>query len=264
MSEHGIRTVSRNGVYLFHATLEYNSYLFRPSLLPTSSRLLQSEEIMLAATVVPSTSADLWHLRMGHLNFPDMCRLKSKATGIEFVGEPCFCQTCVLAKMRRTPFQNTGEKSVVVKQNICFDVSGPYPQSPEGKVYSLNAICKATGKRWRSGGKFKSDAANFLTHLIVKLNNTLTPPGNVETLNSDHGGEVLSNEFRKWLKIHHVFHLTAPRREPNYNAIVDTSTAVLENMAFAMLHHANKPKSWWDYAFDWATYVLLKQVSKKI
>ena len=137
---------------MFHATLEYNSYIFKPKLLPTSSRLLRSEEIVLAATVVPSTSADLWHLRMGHLNFPDMCKLKDKATGIDFVGEPCFCQTCVMAKMRRTPFQNQGEKSVAPKQNICFDVSGPYPQSPEGKLYSLNAICKASGKRWRQGG----------------------------------------------------------------------------------------------------------------
>ena len=124
ISEHGIRTVSRNGVYLFHATLEYNSYIFKPKLLPTSSRLLRSEEIVLAATVIPSTSADLWLLQMGHLNFPDMCKLKVKAPGIEFVGEPCFCQTCVMAKMRRTPFQNQGEKSVAPKQNICFDVSG--------------------------------------------------------------------------------------------------------------------------------------------
>ena len=93
VSEHGIRIVSRNGVHLFHATLEYNSYIFKPTLLPTSSRLLQSEEIVLAANVVPSTSADLWHL-----NFPDMCKLRSKATGIDFVGEPCSCQKCVIAK----------------------------------------------------------------------------------------------------------------------------------------------------------------------
>ena len=167
--------------------------------------------------------------------------------------------------MRHTPFQNQGEVSVNPKQNVCFDVSGLFLLHQMGiNIYSLNAICKATGKRWRSGGEFKSDAAEFLTHLIVKLNNTSTPPGNVETLTSDLGGEVLSNEFRKWLKMHGVFHLTAPRHEPNYNAIVERSTAVLENMAFAMLHHANKPKSWWDYAFDWATYVLLKQVSKKI
>ena len=91
-------------------------------------------------------------LKDGHLNYQDMCKLKAKATGIDFVGTPCFCQTCVMAKMKRTPFQNQGEKSVAPKQNICFDVSGPYPQSPEGKSYSLNAICKATGKRWRQGG----------------------------------------------------------------------------------------------------------------
>ena len=66
---------------------------------------------------------------MGHLNFPDMCKLKGKATGIDFVGEPCFCQVCVMAKMWRVPFQNQGEKSVapIAKQNICFDVSGPSP-----------------------------------------------------------------------------------------------------------------------------------------
>ena len=78
------------------------------------------------------------------------------------------------------------------------------------------------------------------------------PAGNVETLTSDHGGD----EFRKWLQMHGVFHLTAPRREPNYNAVVERSSAVMENMAFAMIHHAHKPKSWWDYAFDRAAYVL--------
>ena len=115
-------------------------------------------------------------------------------------------------------------------------------------MYSLNAICKATGKRWRQGGRFKSDAAEFLTHLILKLNNTAVPAGNVETLSSDHGGEVLSNEFRKWLRMHGIFHLTAPRHEPNYNAVVERSSTVMENMAFAMIHHAHKPRSWWDCA----------------
>ena len=50
--------------------------------------------------------------------------------------------------------------------------------------------------------------------------------------------------------------MTAPRREPNCNAIIERSSAVVENMAFAMLSHSKKPKSWWDCAFDWTTYVL--------
>ena len=116
---------------------------------------------------------------------------------------------------------------------------------------------KQQGSGGDKGGRFKSDAAEFLTHLILKLNNTATPAGSssVETLTSDHGGKVLSNEFRKWLKMHGVFHLTAPRHEPNYNSIIERSSAVMENMAFAMIHHANKPKSWWNYAFDWAVHM---------
>ena len=118
-----------------------------------------------------------------------MCRLKTRATGVHFSGEPCFCQTCVLAKLKRTPFQNRGVIGVQPKQNLCFDVSGPFPSSPEGNNSSLNAICKATGKQWRKAGKLKSDAPLFLTQLIVQLNNTATPKGKVETLTTDHGGE---------------------------------------------------------------------------
>ena len=122
-------------------------------------------------------------------------------------------------------------------------------------MYSLNAICKATGKRWRAGGKFKSDAAEFLTHLTIPLNNTAAPSGSVETFPSDHGVEILSNHIRRWLKLHGVFHLTAVRHEPNYNAVIERSS-VKENMAFTMLHYARKSRSWWDYAFDWAVYML--------
>ena len=76
---------------------------------------------------------------------------RTKALGMPFEGGPCFCQTCVLAKMKRMPFLNQGQLDVALKQNISFDVSGPYPLSPDGFIYLMNAICKATGKRWREG-----------------------------------------------------------------------------------------------------------------
>ena len=143
--------------------------------------------------------------------------------------------------MKRVSFQNQGQMNVAPKQNICFDVSGQ-STSPDGFQYSLNAICKATGKRWRQGGRFKSDAAQFLQHLLARLNNTASPPDKVETLTSDHGGEVLSNAFRTWLRATGIFHMTAAAKEPNYNAVIERASAVLENMSFAMLHHARKQK----------------------
>ena len=112
--------------------------------------------------------------------------------------------------------------------------------------------------RWRDSGRQKSGSANFLTCLITQLNNTCTsqPPGKVETLTTDHGGEVLTNNFQSWLQQHGIFHMTAPRGEPNYNAVIERAYHVLENMGFAMIFHAKKPRAWWHWAFDWATYIL--------
>ena len=61
---------------------------------------------------------------------------------------------------------------------------------------------------------------------------------------SEHGGEVVSNEFQQWLKNKKMFHRTAPRGEPNYNEIVECLSAFVEYMAFAMPKHSSKPKSW--------------------
>ena len=46
-------------------------------------------------------SADLWHLRLRRLC---VFKLKTRATSVTFAGEPCFCQTCVMAKMKCAPF----------------------------------------------------------------------------------------------------------------------------------------------------------------
>ena len=121
-----------------------------------------------------------WSVR--HLNFNDRCKLKTRATGISFAGKICFCETCIISKMRAMPFQNMGDKSnIKPKQNICYDVSGPFPPTPEGYVHSFNAICKRTGKRWRGAGRFKSESAEFLRGLIARLDNTALLAGRVET-----------------------------------------------------------------------------------
>ena len=116
--------------------------------------------------MVPSTSADLWHLRLGHLNYPDMCKLKNKATSIDFVGEPCFCQTCVKAKMRRTPFQNKGEMSVAPKQNICFDVPGLFLHQWKATLIIIHSMQYAK-LRGSGGGKEVKLSQKLLLFLLT-------------------------------------------------------------------------------------------------
>ena len=62
VSEHGIRTVSRNEIYSFHAMSERNLYVFRPEKFQTNLQVYSAEEVVLVAKPVPVNSADLWHL----------------------------------------------------------------------------------------------------------------------------------------------------------------------------------------------------------
>ena len=39
-----------------------------------------------------------------------------------------------------------------------------------------------------------------------------------------------------------IYHMTAAGREPNYNTVIERASAILENMSFAMVHYAHKPK----------------------
>ena len=109
VSENGIGTISKGGQYLFHAILVHSSYVFKPNLLPMSSQILQPEEIALASTTVQAQSADLWHLRLGHLNFQDMQKLKQEATGISFPGDLSFCEDCATIKCTNKPFITAGD-----------------------------------------------------------------------------------------------------------------------------------------------------------
>ena len=70
VSERERQTVSNNGEYLFRAVLESNSYVFKPATMHTNSRFYINEEVALLAK--PIGDANLWHLRLGNLNYKDM------------------------------------------------------------------------------------------------------------------------------------------------------------------------------------------------
>ena len=84
------------------------THVYRPGDVHNNSRQLRAQEIALLTKERFDISAELWHLRLGHLNFADTCKLRTKAAGVHFKGEACYCQTCTISKMKQTPFQNMG------------------------------------------------------------------------------------------------------------------------------------------------------------
>ena len=98
---------------------------------------------MILADAVIDNSAELWHCRMGHVNWPGLRHLTKVATGISISpkNKLSFCACCMMAKCRQASFQNLGVKPKKPKEVFGADVTGPHYISPSGYKYCLEVVC---------------------------------------------------------------------------------------------------------------------------
>ena len=88
-SSKGIRKIfDSDGKLIISAHMHQHTYLLDRSTTPIS----YAETSNNATDARVTNTADLWHCRLGHLNYQDMVKLKQIATGIDFSGELSFCE----------------------------------------------------------------------------------------------------------------------------------------------------------------------------
>ena len=87
VSEGGVRTISRNGQYLFHATLERNSYVFRPAPRSTNSRVYTSEEIAYTGCTICWNRSRYVALTSWSFKFPRHVQAEDSSCEYSFRGE---------------------------------------------------------------------------------------------------------------------------------------------------------------------------------
>ena len=90
--------------------LKHNSYVWGSEALPINAKTLTQDEIALRAASKINME-DLWHFRMGHLNYQYVCKLRTRANGIVFSGDMTFCEPCELGKMKKAPYKNKEHKT---------------------------------------------------------------------------------------------------------------------------------------------------------
>ena len=100
-----------------------------------------------------STSIDLWHRRLAHVNTRQLRQLATSADGINVPssGDQSFCEACIEGKMHRTPHRPLKEiKSTRVLQLVHSDVCGPMQtHSLGGSRYYITFIGLAALERGR-------------------------------------------------------------------------------------------------------------------
>ena len=167
------------------------------------------------AAVVQENKTDLWHERLGHVNENTLREMvkKSAVNGLKMpvFNSLSFCKGCVEGKLSRKPFKSIGKiRSTSKLQLVHSDVCGPMQtESHGGKRYFVTFVddysryCSVYFLRNKSEvlEKFKEFEAWVTTESGKKIG----------ALRSDNGGEYLSTEFKKFLKIKGIHHeLTVP------------------------------------------------------
>jgi hypothetical protein len=181
----GTKTVyGPDGKVCFTAIKMNGLYVFEPTKL----------EVFLAGSR-PTSSLELWHMRMGHLNVHDLRKLQHLATGMELSSKVPMdlCTACVKSKMHESKFQNKGMKASRTFEILYCDVVVQFPvETPEGHVNSVTLIDKYSSYTWVENFRMKSQIAQWLVRFFEQVKRENSVVDQVQFFSTDKGGEFFN------------------------------------------------------------------------
>ena len=208
--------------------------------------------------VVDSTSsASLWHNRLGHMSEKGMKLLASKGSlqGLKSV-DLGLCESCVLGKQKRVSFTKTVRETKSEKLELVHtDVWGPAPVSSlGGSRYYVTFIDDFSRKVWVYFLKHKSDV--FVTFKKWKAEVENQTGMKIKCLRSDNGGEYDLAEFKSFCADEGIRCTRTVPGKARQNGIAERMNRTLNERARSMRLHAGFPKTFWAEAVNTAAYLI--------
>jgi len=146
--------------------------------------------------------SELWHRRLGHLNFSDMLKIAGKdivkdLPKMEKTGKG-ICGSCQLGKQTRAAHKKTS--SIQTSKNLellHMDLMGPTRiASLGGKRYILFIVDDFSGYTWAIPLQEKSDAFEAAQHLFKKIQ--VEQNCQIMRIRSDHGRQFKNSKFEEF------------------------------------------------------------------
>lgn len=151
-------------------------------------------------TTIELNKADLWHLRLGHINQKRLRQIQTISKGIEPFDEKqiTICQSCIEGKEHKVKFSKQGaRRATEIFELIHLDICGPM-QVPTDTSYlyfitfidDLTRLCHVylMKNKSKAFAKFQLYKSYVEKHTHNKLN----------MLRTDQGGEYLFDEFNSF------------------------------------------------------------------
>lgn len=207
---------------------------------------------------------NLWHQRMGHLNFIDLQKIVDSAEGVEISKKGNqICTICMEGKMSRVPFKNTGTRASEPLQLIHTDLCGPMETSSVGGAkYYVTFIDDYSRKVYVYFMKNKSDTLEKFKEFKNLVENESEK--RIKILRSDNGKEYINKDFRLFLEKYGIQHQTTNPYTPEQNGLAERMNRTLVEKAKCLILNSSLEKSFWAEAVSTAAYIINRSPTRAL
>ena len=206
-------------------------------------------------------SSNVWHGRLGHVNFNSMRRLIKLDSIPSFaIDSNLKCETCVEAKQTRSSFKSierNTEPLDLIHTDVCDFRSIP---TRGGNKYFITFIDDSTRYCYVYLLKSKDEAIDKFVLYKTEVENQLNKK--IKRLRSDRGGEYVS-PFAEICAQNGIIHECTAPYSPQQNGIAERKNRTLKEMMNAMLISSGLGQDMWGDAILSANYLLNKIPFKK-
>ncbi|KAK0571320.1 hypothetical protein LWI29_014080 [Acer saccharum] len=205
---------------------------------------------------------ELWHERLGHMNFRDLrtlgkfncvrglLKLGKKANGI--------CGPCLQGKQTKSMHKKGKYLSTKEPLELFYmDLMGPMQtKSLGGKRYIFVCVDDFSRFTWTYFLREKSETFDKFKMLCTKIQNEMNSSiKSIKRIRSDHGREFENASFESYCNSLGISHEFSAPRTPQQNGVVERKNKVLQEMARVMLLSNNVPRNLWAEAVNTACYI---------
>ena len=179
-------------------------------------------------------SIDLWHRRLGHLNYRDLMKVANNEVikGIPKLGKPSnpICGPCQKGKQTRSTHKRVDEILTSKPLELLhMDLMGPMrTESLGGKKYILVMVDDYSRYAWVAFLRDKSEAFINFKDIGLKIQNEKGYP--IERIRSDRGREFDNSDFLEFCHSLGIKHEFSAPRTPKKNRVVERRNCVIQEM----------------------------------
>lgn len=226
-----------------------------PILTPSSSLSpVSTSGSATAIAFLGTSSAELWHRRLGHPSFPLFTSLinQFQLPIVKPVLVDCPC--CHMAKSHKLQFLVSKSCTTAPFQLVHMDVWGPSPvASNKGFKYYLLVIDDFTRFSWLFRMHYKSEVKykvfDFKAYVQTQFGTS------IQTVRIDNGGEFINHFLLHLFLSTGVVHQTTYPHTPEKNGIVERKHRHLIETTITLLLQARLPVSFWLEALTTIVYL---------